>query len=508
MADARIVAARRPTWCVEWSHDVRPADGACARRARPGGGCCSSSSASPSASPPSWRCGRSSRACATCSASEARTLIAADVLISTNREWTPEARGRSIDRRLAEAGADRAHRDGRNADDGAAGRRGAADGAHGRTAGRRSRRSRSTARWTLEGGQPYSHALLEGPRRARPAGAADALGLQVGRPTGHRAGGRSRSAASSRNEPGRRVGDFSLGPRVLDRLRRPARRPACWRSAAAPAACCSCRLPETRIEPLVDGAARRLQGRVRQRPLVSLDRRRDRRDFDRAENYLSLVGLVIVILGGIAVSSVTRVFVLQKIRSIAVLKCLGATQPADHRASTCCRCWRSGSPAACSASASRAPPMAAIPYGARAGDRPSLLADVHYGVTWSAAAQGLGIGVLVSLLFSVVPLLQVRLVKPSLLLRDEATHAAARLGRAWPRSCSVSAGAGRAHGLAGGVAAGRPDRLRRVLRCWPSSCMLAGRAAGRGRRAAGATRGRSRCAMRCCTCRGRAIRRA
>src|SRR5207247_1821237 len=48
------------------------------------------------------------------------------------------------------------------------------------------------------------------------------------------------------------------------------------------------------------------------------------RDFDRAENYLSLVGLIIVILGGIAVSSVTRVFVLQKIRSIAVLKCLGA----------------------------------------------------------------------------------------------------------------------------------------------------------------------------------------
>jgi len=35
---------------------------------------------------------------------EARTLIAADVLISTSREWTPEARA-TIDRRLAEAGA-------------------------------------------------------------------------------------------------------------------------------------------------------------------------------------------------------------------------------------------------------------------------------------------------------------------------------------------------------------------------------------------------------------------
>ena len=40
----------------------------------------------------------------------------------------------------------------------------------------------------------------------------------------------------------------------------------------------------------------------------------------RAENYLSLVGLVVLILGGIGVSSVTRVFVQQKVRSIAILK--------------------------------------------------------------------------------------------------------------------------------------------------------------------------------------------
>ena len=45
----------------------------------------------------------------------------------------------------------------------------------------------------------------------------------------------------------------------------------------------------------------------------------------RAENYLSLVGFVIVVLGGIGVWSVTRVFVRQKIRSVAILKCLGAT---------------------------------------------------------------------------------------------------------------------------------------------------------------------------------------
>ena len=48
-------------------------------------------------------------------------------------------------------------------------------------------------------------------------------------------------------------------------------------------------------------------------------------DLVRAENYLSLVGFVIVVLGGIGVWSVTRVFVRQKIKSVAILKCLGAT---------------------------------------------------------------------------------------------------------------------------------------------------------------------------------------
>jgi putative ABC transport system permease protein len=44
---------------------------------------------------------------------------------------------------------------------------------------------------------------------------------------------------------------------------------------------------------------------------------------------------------------------------------------------------------------------------------------VDYGLTPSAVAQGVSVGLLVSLLFSLVPLLEVRLVKPSLLLRQD-----------------------------------------------------------------------------------------
>src|SRR5207249_1474884 len=65
----------------------------------------------------------------------------------------------------------------------------------------------------------------------------------------------------------------------------------------------------------------------------------------------------------------------------------------------------------------------------------SVLAEAHYAVSRSAALQGIGIGVLVSLLFSIVPLLHVRFIKPSLLLRDEATRGA----RDWVSVASIAA---------------------------------------------------------------------
>ena len=45
--------------------------------------------------------------------------------------------------------------------------------------------------------------------------------------------------------------------------------------------------------------------------------------FTQVENFLSLIGLIILVLGGIGISSVTRVFIQQKMKTIAVLKCLG-----------------------------------------------------------------------------------------------------------------------------------------------------------------------------------------
>ena len=145
-------------------------------------------------------------------------------------------------------------------------------------------------------------------------------------------------------------------------------------------------------------------------------------DFTRAENYLSLVGLVIVILGGIGVSSVTRVFVQQKMKSIAVLKCVGA-RSSQLLAVYVAQVAVLGLAGSLLGVLLAALAMRAIP-SLLAGATPGV--EINYALTWPAVLQGLGIGLLVSLLFSLVPLLDVRHVKPSLLLRDEARVAPAR----------------------------------------------------------------------------------
>ena len=125
------------------------------------------------------------------------------------------------------------------------------------------------------------------------------------------------------SEPGRRLGAFSIGPRVFVDLADLEKtglmgfgsRVAMQRLLKVPDATFDKLIVDLRADFANEFA------RVRSYKATEDD---IGEDFTRAENYLSLVGLVIVILGGIGVSSVTRVFVQQKMKSIAVLKCVGA----------------------------------------------------------------------------------------------------------------------------------------------------------------------------------------
>jgi len=354
---------------------------------------------------------------------EARSLIAADVLISTNREWTDAARA-TIDRRLVEAGAD-AH----------------TDTVETPTMVRPADSSKPTARMVelravgsefplygtvgLQSGELYSYGMLQNRGVLVRAELLTALSVKVG---DELTIGQSSFTIKGviTNEPGRRVGDFSLGPGILIALEDlPAT--GLLQFGSRVRRVLQVRVPEEpRIRPLVETLRDDFKDQfVNARSFRGTDDEIGR-DFDRAENYLSLVGLVIVILGGIAVSSVTRVFVLQKMRSIAVLKCVGA-RSGQIIGVYLLQVLTLGFAGSLLGVVLARLAILGIPLAL--GNAASMLADVQYGITWSAAIQGIGVGVLVSLLFSVVPLLQIRMVKPSLLFRDEPL----RGGRDWTR---------------------------------------------------------------------------
>ncbi len=131
------------------------------------------------------------------------------------------------------------------------------------------------------------------------------------------------------------------------------------------------------------------------------------------EGFVGLVGLAILALGGIGVASVTRVFVQQKLKTIAILKCLGGENRRVLGAylAQALALSLAGSVAGLSLAS-----VITILIPRYAAGR--LPIELDSGLTWQASAQGVGIGVLVALLFSLPLLLEIRQVKPMLVLRQ------------------------------------------------------------------------------------------
>jgi putative ABC transport system permease protein len=364
---------------------------------------------------------------------EARGLIAADVTVSTRREWTAAAR-QTIDRQMEVSGAEaRTETVETPTMVRAVGGEATPDAAP-----RPVRMVELRAvgpefplygRIGLESGQPYSHTLLADHGALVRPELLTALDVKVGDRLGiGKATFTIRGVITT--EPGRSMGNFSLGPRVLIDLADVGSTGLVGFGSQVRRVILA-RVPEDRVEPLVRALREEFKDEfVTARSFRATDDAIGE-DFDRAENYLSMVGLVIVILGGIAVSSVTRVFILQKFRSIAVLKCVGA-RSRQIIAVYLLQVLSLGLAGSLLGVALGRAAVAAIPLFLP--PETPMLADVEYGVTLSAATQGIGIGALVSLLFSVVPLLQVRLVRPSLLLRDEASG---RRGTDWVRWTAI-----------------------------------------------------------------------
>lgn len=136
--------------------------------------------------------------------------------------------------------------------------------------------------------------------------------------------------------------------------------------------------------------------------------------FTRTENYLALTGLLILVLGGVGVWNVARAFVEQKRRTVAVLKCLGAggTRIISVYLLQILTLGFLGS----LFGVLLAQLTLWFVKWRFAADLPERMGSA---VGISTAFQGLLLGIAVSMLFSTLPLLQIRNIKPKLLLRDE-----------------------------------------------------------------------------------------
>lgn len=145
------------------------------------------------------------------------------------------------------------------------------------------------------------------------------------------------------------------------------------------------------------------------------DRKRQTgRSFENLSNFLSLVAFIALLLGCVGVASAVNVFVKEKLASVAVLRCLGVS------AWTAMKIYLiqiviMG--------------FAGALFGSILGSLlqfilPAVFADflpvdVSIGISWKSIGFGVLTGLLVSVLFALLPLLKIRKVSPMATLRPE-----------------------------------------------------------------------------------------
>jgi putative ABC transport system permease protein len=135
---------------------------------------------------------------------------------------------------------------------------------------------------------------------------------------------------------------------------------------------------------------------------------------DQLGNFLGIVGLVALLLGGIGVASGVHAFVMRKIDTVAVLRCLGATS-GQVLLIYVLQAAAMGFLGALAGAALGVGIQFALPRVLQE----FLPVDVTVRLAPEAMGLGLGVGVWVALVFSLRPLLSLRGVSPLQTLRRE-----------------------------------------------------------------------------------------
>ncbi len=164
-----------------------------------------------------------------------------------------------------------------------------------------------------------------------------------------------------------------------------------------------------RFNPLFSSASPRVRLRT-----VAENENNLTRNIDQLGNFLGLVGLVALLLGGIGVASGVHAFVLRKIDTVAVLRCLGATS-GQVLFIYVVQAAAMGLIGALIGAVSGVALQYTLPWILKG----FLPVDVSVRLAPSAIATGLGIGVWVAVVFALYPLLSLRRISPLQTLRRE-----------------------------------------------------------------------------------------
>jgi len=135
---------------------------------------------------------------------------------------------------------------------------------------------------------------------------------------------------------------------------------------------------------------------------------------DQLGNFLGIVGLVALMLGGIGVASGVHAFVMRKIDTVAVLRCLGATS-GQVLIIYVLQAAAMGLIGAMAGAALGVAFQFALPFVLK----DFLPVDVHVTLAPAAIGLGLAVGVWVALIFALRPLLSLRRISPLQTLRRE-----------------------------------------------------------------------------------------
>lgn len=155
--------------------------------------------------------------------------------------------------------------------------------------------------------------------------------------------------------------------------------------------------------------------------------------YDRLAEFLSVVGLVALLLGGVGVASGVHAFVARKIDVAAVLRCLGATSR-QVLVIYSVQAAAMGLVGALAGTLLGVAVQLLLPHVAGT----LLPVQVVVRIEPRAVGLGLGIGVWVALAFALWPLIALRRVSPLQTLRREADAEALQLGRFDPARVVVA----------------------------------------------------------------------